>query len=149
MRILLSIGAWWAAAAITFVVAAGFITLRIIADQAAVGADYGSADWLQAYWMNLSGLAPLYGVVVAVALAIGFLVAAVLKRVLRPLAPIAYPLAGAAAVVALIWIVNNYAAPPGVGGAIPGARSPLELALQAVAGAIGGIAFEYFRPKAR
>ena len=94
------------------------------------------------YALNLSGLAtgsPFVGIF-AVALAIGFAVAAILKRLLTPLAGIAYVLAGAAAAPALFLIVENVMIGGGV-GAFFGARGIAGLALQALAGAASGLVF--------
>lgn len=87
---------------------------------------------------DLVGLAPQFGVVVAIALAIGFLVAAVLKRVLKPLAPVAFPLAGAAAIavaLAVMHIAFDGITP------IAGARTSVGFALECLAGAAGGLVF--------
>jgi hypothetical protein len=142
--------AYAASAAVAVVAASAFISQRIIAEQSAVGGAYTAAQQIEAFLLNLPGLAAGgYGVALAVALLVAFAVAALLKRVLKPLSAIAYPIAGAAAALGVLWLINTYLAPPGVGGAIPGARSGFELALQALAGAIGGLAFELLRPRAR
>jgi hypothetical protein len=141
------LAAYVVAVLVTFFTGAAFITWRNIAEQAAVGAQYDANEALMDFALNVPGLlSGGFGPVMAIALFVGFLVAALLKRVLKPLAPIAYPLAGAAAVLAAILIIGAVMA-PGVGGAVPGARSSLELALQALAGALGGLVFEILRPK--
>jgi hypothetical protein len=81
-------------------------------------------------------------------LLVGFLVAAGLKRILTPLAPVAYPIAGAAAVVAAIWLIENVVAGGGV-GAIGGARDALGMALQGLAGLAGGTVFAALRGRPR
>ncbi|MCB2112098.1 MAG: hypothetical protein R3C42_08805 [Parvularculaceae bacterium] len=103
-----------------------------------------------AFWstfiLNLQGLAtgsPFAGIL-AVAFAIAFAVAAILKRLLKPLAPFAYVIAGAAAVPALLAIVENVMIGGGV-GAFYGARGATGLLLQALAGAGGGLAYTVFR----
>lgn len=87
---------------------------------------------------DLLGLSTQYAAVIAIALAIGFAVAAVLKRILKPLALIAYPLAGAAAVVTALILMSL--AFDGI-TPIAGARSAVGLALQSAAGAVGGLVF--------
>lgn len=139
MKFLRIIGAYVAAAAVTYLAAAIFYTQQIIAKQAAIGAVYSPGQQLETYVANLLGLT-LYGEVIAAALLIGFVVAAGLKRVLKPLAPVAYPLAGAGAVLAVIVLIENTAAAGGA-GAIGGARDALGLALQGLAGALGGAVF--------
>jgi hypothetical protein len=84
------------------------------------------------------GLAPQFGVVVAIALAIGFLIAAGLKRILKPLAPVAFPLAGAAAIAVALTVMHI--AFDGI-TPIAGARTPLGFALECLAGAAGGLVF--------
>lgn len=139
MKVLRIIGAYVAAAAVTYLAAAIFYTQQIIAKQSAIGAAYTPAQQVETYLANFLGLS-LYGEVIAAALLIGFVLAAGLKRVLKPLAPVAYPLAGAAAVLAVIVLIENTAAAGGA-GAIGGARDALGLALQGLAGALGGMVF--------
>ena len=137
MRIVL---AYAAAVATTFVFATVFYTQQVLAKQSSIGAVYTPAQQFETFFQNLIGLAPAFGVVLAVALLVGFLVAAVVKRILTPLAPLAYPIAGAAAVATAIWAIENLVIGGGV-GAIGGARGPLGLALQSLAGALGGFVF--------
>ena len=130
--------------------AAGVDALGAVLRQSAGVADvrYDTA-WLGRL---LSGIAVVRGVGIAVgtvfsiALIIGFIVAFALKRLIKPLAMIAYPLAGAAAVVAAIYLVETTMAKGGA-GAIWGARDPIGLALQGLAGAFGGTVFALLRPR--
>lgn len=150
MRFVGVIVAWLVSVVVANLAAVALITERVIAEQKAVGAEYNAAEALEAFALNLPGIVSGgYGIAIGIALLVAFPVAALVKRVLRPLAPIAYPVAGAAAVVGVLMLINQFAAPPGVGGAIPGARSTLELALQALAGGLGGLVFEIMRPKSR
>lgn len=150
MGFLRVVGAYLASVVAAMLAAVAFISQRIIAEQTAVGGEYSLAEQINAFVLNLPGLVSGgYGAALAVALLVGFAVAALVKRLLKPLAPIAYPLAGAAAVVGVILLINQFLAPPGVGGAIPGARSALELALQGFAGAFGGLIFAMLLPKPR
>ncbi|MEE2690411.1 MAG: hypothetical protein VX640_02610 [Pseudomonadota bacterium] len=140
MRFVRVIGAYAAAAVVTVVLASAFFTQRIIAEQTAIGIEYTPAQQSQTYLMNLAGLAPTYGLMLAIALLIGFVVAFGVKQVLKPLAPIAYPAAGAAAVWTAIFLIETIMAKGGA-GAIGGARDVLGLALQCLAGAVGGGVF--------
>lgn len=124
----------------TYVAATGFYTQQVIAKQAEIGAVYTFDQQVETFTQNLTGLAQAYGGVLAVALLIGFLVAAVLKRILKPLAPIAYPVAGAAAVATAVWAIENLVLGGGL-GAVGGARDAIGLALQSLAGALGGLVF--------
>lgn len=78
-----------------------------------------------------------YAVIIAIGFLIAFPVAALLKRVLPMLAGVAYPLAGAAAIGVMFWLMNTLL------GLMPisGARSDLGLAAQILAGGVGGYVF--------
>ncbi len=140
MRYAKIIGAYVAAAVVTVVLASAFFTQRVIAEQTAIGIEYTAAQQSETYLMNLAGLAPSYGLMLAIALLIGFAVAFGVKQILRPLAPVAYPVAGAAAVVTAIFLIETVMAKGGA-GAIGGARDALGLSLQGLAGAVGGAVF--------
>lgn len=140
MRVARIIAAYVAAALVTFVAASAFYTQQILSAQRAIGIEFTSAQQAETYLMNLAGLAPAYGAVLSIALLIGFVVAAGVKRVLKPLAPVAYPVAGAAAVWTAIYLIETVMASGGA-AAIGGARTALGLALQCFAGALGGAVF--------
>ena len=65
--------------------------------------------------------------------------------ILKPLAPIAYPVAGAAAMFTAVYLIENVVVGGGT-GALGGARDGVGMALQAVAGLLGGITFAKMRP---
>ena len=140
MRYVKIIGAYIAAAVVTVVLASAFFTQRVIAEQTAIGIEYTPAQQSETYLMNLAGLAPSYGLMLAIALLIGFVVAFGVKQLAKPLAPVAYPVAGAAAVLTAIYLIETLMAKGGA-GAIGGARDALGLALQGLAGAVGGVVF--------
>lgn len=113
----------------------------------AAGLDFPLAERLRAAGADWLGLVPgLYGGVIAVALAIGFVVAAILRLVLKPLAGVAFPVAGAAAVALTLYLMSQqyYTTTP-----IAGARGAFGFALQCLAGAIGGFVFAAFFPPRR
>jgi hypothetical protein len=123
-----------------FLLSAAFLTLQTLS--AYPGFEVTPATLAETYGLNVAGLAtgsPFIGILAA-CFAIGFAVAAVLKRLLKPLAPVAYVIAGAAALPALFYLVENVMLGGGV-GAFFGARDPADLALQALAGAAGGLVF--------
>jgi hypothetical protein len=97
---------------------------------------------------DLTGFGVQFGMIVAIALAVGFLVASGAKQVLKPLAPIAYPLGGAcamaAALVALPVLLNLDGITP-----FAGARGTLGFALQCLAGGIGGLVFSLYSSRRR
>ena len=150
MGIIRQIVAFLLATITTIVLSAAFYTQQVLAKQAEIGAIYTTEQQLETYVANLKGLVfgsmPSFGLLLAVALAVGFAVAAVLKRILTPLASVAYPIAGGAAVFVLLYAVENLLLGGGV-GAFGGARGAVGMALQALAGTVGGIVFAIALPK--
>jgi hypothetical protein len=145
MKAVQALAAFLAAVATTYLASTLFYTHQVIGAEQAVGGVYTTGQQMETFVLNLQGLW-LLGAIIAVALFIGFLVAFVLKRIVKPLAMVAYPAAGAAAIIAAILIIENTMAPGNV-GAIAGARGPLGLALQGLAGAFGGTVFALMRPR--
>ncbi len=128
------------AVVVGYLLSAAFLTQQTLF--AYPGMNPGSAMIAETYGLNVVGLAtssPFIGIL-AVCFAISFLIAAALRRVLKPLAPVAYVIAGAAALPALFFLVENVMLGGGV-GAFFGARDPAGMALQALAGAAGGLVF--------
>lgn len=128
----------------TYVLAAAFYTQQVIAKQVAIGAVYTPSQQMDTYVQNFTGLW-VYGVVIAIALLLGFGVAAVVKRVLKPLSALAYPAAGAAAMLVMLHMVEQQLG--GGAGIIGGARDALGISLQCLAGFIGGSVFALARPR--
>ncbi len=89
---------------------------------------------------DLLSFGPQFGAIVAIALGVGFVAAAVLKRILKPLAPIAYPLGGALAIAAALVVLPIILKLDGI-TPLAGSRGALGFAFQALAGAAGGLAF--------
>lgn len=121
-----------------------FHTQMVFARMAGIGAEISLQTRLDTTIGNFVGLWQ-YAAVVALALLFGFVVAAILKRVLKPLAPIAYPVAGAAALALALTLmsVQYYGTTP-----IAGARGAVGFALQCLAGAAGGVVFAALRRRA-
>jgi hypothetical protein len=138
MAVIRIIAGYAAAAAVTLVLASAFHTHMVISALNAAGAAIPLDKRLAMTANDLVGLAPQLGLVIAIGLAIAFPVAAGLRRVLRPLAPIAYPLAGAAAIAAALVAMGM--AYDGI-TPIAGARTGLGFTLLCFAGAIGGGVF--------
>ena len=126
-----------------YLLAVGFYTQQVIAGQSFI--QYTLAQQLETFSYNLGGLW-MYGVIIAIALAIAFLVAAFLKRILTPLAPVAYPIAGAVAIPLTVVLIEQVLG--GGAGIMSGARGPVGLALQGGAGFAGGVIFALLRPHA-
>lgn len=128
----------------TYVLSVVFYTQQVIVKMQAVGAVYSSQQQINTYMENLSGLWIL-GAMIAIALLLGFVVAFFVKRVAKPLAPIAYPVAGAAAILVMLTLIEQQLG--GGAGVIGGARDATGLALQALAGLLGGVVFASIRPQ--
>ena len=124
-----------------YVLAVGFYTQQVIASQSFI--QYSRAQQVETFVYNLSGLW-LYGAIIAIALLIGFVVAAIVKRVLTPLAPVAYPVAGALAIPLTVVLIEQVLG--GGAGIMSGARGTVGLALQGLAGLAGGVVFAFLRP---
>jgi hypothetical protein len=127
-----------AAVIATTALASAFHTQMVVGGLKDSGASVPFDAQLQMTASDLLGLAPQYGMVIAIGLAAGFLIAAGLRRVLKPLAPVAYPLAGAAAIAAALTAMGM--AYDGI-TPIAGARTTAGFALQCLAGAVGGLIF--------
>jgi len=135
-----------AAAAVAVTLASAFHTQMVIAALGQAGASVPFDRRLAMTGGDLVGLIPQFGLVIAIGLAAGFLIAAGLRRILKPLAPVAYPLAGAAAIGVALTVMSM--AFDGI-TPIAGARTTTGFALQCLAGAIGGFVFSMIavRPK--
>lgn len=143
-----TLAAYIASLAATYGLAVAFFTQQVIARQAVYGAVYTPAQQMETFFDNLSGLAlsvPSYGMMIAIALAAGFGVAFGVKRLATPLAPVAYPVAGAASIALLVWLIEQQLG--GGAGVIGGARDATGFALQALAGFLGGALFAVLRPR--
>lgn len=143
MGILRNLGAYVAATGVIYCASTLFYTQQALANQAL---SLSAGQFLSTYGYNLAGLATQFGLMLAIAVAIAFGVASLVKRIVKPLAGVAYPIAGAVAAPLLFYLIENVAIGGGV-GVFYGARGGLGMVLQAVAGGLGGIVFEWLRTK--
>ena len=111
MKFVRTILAFILAVATTYGVAVVFLTQQVIEKRAAIGAVYTRDQQFTTLVDNLIGLASAYSTVLSIALLLGFLIAAGVKRILKPLAPIAFPIGGAAAVYTAIFLIEKYRRP--------------------------------------
>lgn len=130
--------AFVAAVIVAYGLASVFYTMRVLAEQAAIGARYTPAQQVETYLINLTGLW-VYGLMIAIALLIAFVAAALIRRAAGPLRPVAYPVAGGAAIFVLLSAVESQLG--GGAGIIGGARTASGVALQCLAGVAGGVVF--------
>ena len=129
--------AYFAAVATTAVVGCIASTHFVLRRLTALGVSIGFGDWFHALGHDVLGMGPLLGVLVAICFLIAFPVAALVVRFLPSLRTVGYMAAGAVAIlVALHAMETALATVP-----IAGARTPLGLAAQGVAGAVGGLVF--------
>lgn len=143
MRVLTVIGAFTLAVATTFAGVSLTHTQTVLADLGRIGAAASIAVNVRTSIADLGGLFPSLAPVLAIALAVGFLIAAGLKRVLTPLAGVAYPIAGFAAMATALFAMKAaFHTTP-----LAGARSPEGLIVMCLMGALGGWVFSARLPK--
>lgn len=131
------VGGFIAAVLVTVVVACFAHTHFILQGLRAVGADIPSGVALRTAGTDLLGLAPAFGLVIAMALLVGFLVAGFLRRFIKLSRPIAFALAGGAALATALWLMKlSYAITP-----IASARTWAGFLALSAAGALGGLVF--------
>lgn len=112
-------------------------TQLVLAALSALGVEIGLIDRLRSTFVAVRGFVPTLGPVLAAGLALAFLVATGLKRLLPPLSPAAYPLAGAAAMATAIVLMNlQYETTP-----IASTRTPLGFAALCATTAFAGWMF--------
>jgi hypothetical protein len=144
MKVLRTLVAFCAAAIVASFCGAVFHSQMVLARLAALGAEITPALRVTSTLDDMVGLIPAYPVVISIGLAVGFAVAFGVKRILKPLAPVAYPLAGAAAVALALYLMSQqfYTTTP-----IAGARGTIGFLLQCLAGGLGGVVFAVLRPR--
>jgi hypothetical protein len=129
--------AFLAAVLATYVIAAFAATQSVMNALQALGAPVTVGVRLDAAWHDLLGMASSYLPIIAVALLIAFPVAALAGRWLPRFRLIAYPLAGAVAVLAVHLILQQlFSITP-----VAAARTTGGLLLQVLCGAVGGWVF--------
>jgi hypothetical protein len=102
-----------------------------------IGARIPPGTAISAMVQDFLGLAPALGAVILIALTLGFLLAAVILRLVPQLADIAWPLAGWAALATALWLMQlAYGFSP-----LAGARSAAGFIAISLGGAVGGWVF--------
>lgn len=137
MRWLKTTGRWLLAVIVTTMISSAVHSWTIQQGLTDLGVEIPADVAFQSAATDLVGLGPALGVVLGIALAIGFLIAAWLGPRLKVPALFAFPLAGGAAVGVTLaimrWQMNITP--------IASAREPLGFALLCMAGAVGGLIF--------
>lgn len=131
--------AWLAALVVTYALAAALSTQFVLARLADLDVDLSLTTRLLTTLQDIAGMAGMYLPLIAVALLVGFIVAALVVRWLLPgWQRLGYPLAGACAMVVLLATMEQvFAIAP-----VAGARSLFGLLMQGFAGAVGGLIFQ-------
>lgn len=139
IRTILALGA---AIIVTYGLSSIFQTQMVLAGLQSVGAEIPLDMRLRTTGQDLAGLFGPLTIVIAIALTIGFTVAFGVKRILTPLAPIAYPLAGALALATALTLMKmQFGITP-----LTGTKGVIGFGLQLIAGAMGGLMFARIRP---
>lgn len=120
------------------ILASIFSTQRVISQLNASGGSSGLSERLSMAVYDLIHFAPLYGVFIFLALLIAFLAGGLVYRIAKFGRVIVYAVAGAMAIGVMLFAMKQvFFGVPIVGGA----RDGLGLALQILAGGIGGYVF--------
>ena len=133
------LSAFVGAVVVTFFLGATFATLHVQGNLTDMGASLSVGERLQHVlhdWWGM-GSGGLFPGLIAVGLAIGFVVAALILRVVPNLRTVGYALAGLAAMLCLHWLLHaTFGMHP-----IAATREMSGLLLQGVAGLVGGVVF--------
>jgi hypothetical protein len=132
------------AAIVTYVLAVSAATQSVMASLKGMGVSVSLADRLGTTLADLSGMFALFMPLLAIALLLGFLVAAGIIRWQPGWRSFGYPLAGFLAVLVMHLLVQSTT---GI-HPIPATRSMLGLVLQGLAGAAGGYVFHLVKARA-
>jgi len=133
-KMLRALGAYVLAVLVTYGIAAVAATQSVMSRLADMGVEVSFPVRLQTTLQDLVGMSGLYLPIIAVALAVAFPVAALVSRYLPGWRSLGYPLAGGVAILAIHFILNeSFNITP-----IAAARTTLGLAIQAMAGVLGG-----------
>jgi hypothetical protein len=150
LRIARYAAAFVLAAGITYALAATFYTQALLGELQSAGFEAPLGVRISESLRNIGGMASSrfggfaasYAGVVTLGLAIAYAVALGVKQILKPLAPIAYPTAGAAALAVVVWSIISTQG----WDALAGARGVTGVGLQMLAGLLGGVVFALARP---
>lgn len=130
--------AFLAAVLVCTVCASIFSTQRVISVLNEVGAASGFGERMSMAIYDLLHFAPLYGAFILIAFLIAFLAGGMVYRFAKFGRVIVYSVAGAAAMAVMLYAMKQvFFGVPIVGGA----RDGLGLALQILAGGLGGVIF--------
>lgn len=136
--ILKRICAWIIAVIITVTLAVIIQTQNILSRLANLGADIGLGDRLSMTAYDISHLGTLYGIFIALALAIAFLASGLVYRFTKISRPLIYSVAGGTAIIFMLFAMKRAFFDIHI---IAGARDGIGISLQMLSGVIGGWLF--------
>jgi len=137
------IGGWGLAVITTIILAIIFQSQNVISRLNNIGAEVALPERLSMTAYDLQHLGSLYGLFIAIALAIAFLVGGAVFHVAKIGRPLIYITAGAAAMVVMLFAMKEVFFDMHL---IAGARDGLGIGLQMLAGALGGLVFAKTSP---
>jgi len=132
------IGSWLAAVLTTVIVGVFLQTQNVLARLGNIGADIGFAERISMTLYDLRYLGSLYVIFVSMALAAAFLVGGLVFRFTKFGRPLIYTVAGATALLVMLFGMKQAFFDIHM---IAGARDALGIAMQMLAGAVGGFVF--------
>lgn len=141
--------AWLAAVVVTTVLGITASTQFVIAGLESIGLAVPMADRLSMTAADIAGMAPLYGAIIAVGLAIAFVIAGYVAMLAPSLRWFVYVVAGASALLAVLVLVETLLGQQGVAGARLNEFGIWGYAAQKAAGAAGGLVYALVRPATR
>jgi len=139
-NILKRIGAWLAAVIAAVILGVAIQTQNVIARLGNIGADVSFGERLSMTSYDISHLGSLYGIFMAIALAIAFLAGGLVYHFAKFGRPLIYSVAGGIAILVMLFAMKRAFFDIHI---IAGARDSLGIALQILAGVIGGWVFAH------
>lgn len=127
----------------SYVLASLFHTQFVLHELTKLGVEISVATRLSTSLEDLLGLLPAYGSAICLALLCGFLITTLLIRLRANLSLWLYPLAGGIAILVALLVMHPILDIT----LIAGARTPLGVAMQCLAGVFGGWVFMHERKK--
>lgn len=137
-NIIKRIGAWLVAILTVVCLGVIFQTQNVISRLGKLGADVNFGERLSMTAYDVSHLGSLYGIFIAIALAVAFLTSGLVFRFAKFGRPLIYSSAGGTAIIIMLFLMKRAFFDVHI---IAGARDSLGIALQIFAGAIGGWVF--------
>jgi len=138
--ILKRIPAWLAAVIATVILGVTFQTQNVISRLGNLGTDIGIGERLAMTGYDITHLGSLYGIFIAIALAIAFLASGLLFGFTKFGRNIIYPVAGGFAILVMLLLIKQAFFDVHI---IAGARDSFGITLQILSGAMGGWVFAH------